>query len=274
MGCWNGTCGLSNLPILYGDKVVCFIVKRDEYGEKEGIKHECYPWDRSSPLTFPLVGYYDDYGGIEKIEPSPHIDFIIEYFKKLFDSDKLDYDKYYGEKGVNTINDVVRLVERGCFTNAGNKRYFGLYMVHYDLYMKMSDYTLTAEQIKFAKMSLWLCDTFRSTLKKIVAEKEGKEYIEPWTKEDQDWFQEIRYEDNYLNVGSFLQESFGMREIDDKYTDDAIRLFIFATKLSILRKSFYSGSGAGGQDCEYDEFINAYTMFGEFAKHLNKRWDE
>lgn len=272
MGCWNGTCGLSNLPILHGDKVVCFIVKKDDYENK--ISHECYPWDHSSPLTFPLIGYYDDYGGIENIEPSPHIDFIIKYFKKIFDDGLLNCDKYYGKKGINTIDDVIQLVVCGCFKGTVHKRYFGLYMVHYDLYMKMSNYKLTNDQIKFAKMSLWNCDTLRSTLKKIVAEKEGKTYVEPWTEEDKKWFEEKHYKKNYINIGSFLQENFGMREINDEYVEDAIRIYTYSMKLLILRKSFYSGSGAGGQDCEYKEYINAYNIFNKFAKQLNKRWDE
>lgn len=65
MGSFNATCGVSKLPIQYGDPVRWFFIGRkpDEF--------QLNLIDRNSrwlPLSVPLVGKYDDYGAIESIE--------------------------------------------------------------------------------------------------------------------------------------------------------------------------------------------------------------
>lgn len=69
MGCWNGTCGITNLPIHHGEDIVFYILRenrlRDCPGFGAGI---CYSDELFSPLGLPIYGKYDDYGGIEKIQ--------------------------------------------------------------------------------------------------------------------------------------------------------------------------------------------------------------
>lgn len=62
MGCFNGTCGVSNLPIFAGDDIVLIpLIKTTDRHEY----NTCYPCDNFSPLGFVIFGQYDDYGGIE-----------------------------------------------------------------------------------------------------------------------------------------------------------------------------------------------------------------
>lgn len=63
MGCWNETCMLTNLPILTGDEVIAFLIQRN-YMPNAG----CNPDGNFRPITLPIVGRYDDYGGLEDIE--------------------------------------------------------------------------------------------------------------------------------------------------------------------------------------------------------------
>lgn len=57
MGCWNQTCGLSNLPILGGEPVVVVLCCYARYGSSnEG------EW---FPVSLPVEGEYDEYGFIE-----------------------------------------------------------------------------------------------------------------------------------------------------------------------------------------------------------------
>ena len=60
MGCWNATCFISNLPIRAGEPCVGFLIAATG---KIGIA--CYPDDRYRPITPPIEGVYDDYGGLE-----------------------------------------------------------------------------------------------------------------------------------------------------------------------------------------------------------------
>lgn len=59
MGCWNKTCGLSNLHIIVGTPVYVFVLedKRDD--------SNCYTTSLFRPLLLPFESTYDDYGGGE-----------------------------------------------------------------------------------------------------------------------------------------------------------------------------------------------------------------
>lgn len=59
MGCWNKTCGLSNLHITAGSPVYVFVLEdaRDD--------SNCYTTSLFSPLLLPFQSEYNDYGGGE-----------------------------------------------------------------------------------------------------------------------------------------------------------------------------------------------------------------
>lgn len=59
MGCWNATCFISNLPILAGEPCVGFLITATG---KMGVTS--YPDERYRPITPPIEGTYDDYGGL------------------------------------------------------------------------------------------------------------------------------------------------------------------------------------------------------------------
>lgn len=77
MGCWIGTCGITNLPIRYDDKVVGLIIGNMLIGgNASGFVHAS---DAYVPVSFPLHGTYNDYG-------SMHIDWDktnLELAKKI-----------------------------------------------------------------------------------------------------------------------------------------------------------------------------------------------
>jgi hypothetical protein len=82
MGCWNGTCAISKLPIIHGDRVLCWFINTPLYGSVEAnlsAKNFCYPNDRYELLGVPFRAQYNDYGGFEDVveEDMPIIDMII-----------------------------------------------------------------------------------------------------------------------------------------------------------------------------------------------------
>lgn len=60
MGCWNKTCGLSNLPIKHGQEAYVFVLEPNEAGDSH-----CYATHLYKPLLLPFVTEYNDYGGGE-----------------------------------------------------------------------------------------------------------------------------------------------------------------------------------------------------------------
>lgn len=60
MGCWNKTCGLTQLPIYHGDKVVTFLIVESPYQESM-----CYNNALWQLIPLPIYGEYNDYGWME-----------------------------------------------------------------------------------------------------------------------------------------------------------------------------------------------------------------
>ena len=59
MGCWNKTCGLTNLHIKAGERAYVFVLEKDEDDS------HCYTTHMYKPLLLPFETTYNDYGGGE-----------------------------------------------------------------------------------------------------------------------------------------------------------------------------------------------------------------
>jgi hypothetical protein len=72
MGCWNGTCGISRLPIRAGDPVYGMIITKSQYTmdcstpRGHNTSGMCYITDGYYPIAPMFSGRYDDYGCIEQ----------------------------------------------------------------------------------------------------------------------------------------------------------------------------------------------------------------
>lgn len=81
MGCWNETCGITQMPIEGGDKVRMFLIVETEHWHDGGVLH--YSTDLWKPFGLPLKGTYDEYGGIENIEEDALSDLLLESLKDI-----------------------------------------------------------------------------------------------------------------------------------------------------------------------------------------------
>lgn len=61
MGCWNQTCGLTQLHIRHGDEVMVFAMVKNRK-----VDSLCYSTPFYSPIMMPFYAKYDDYGGGEE----------------------------------------------------------------------------------------------------------------------------------------------------------------------------------------------------------------
>jgi len=81
MGCWNETCGITQMPIEGGDKVRMFLIVECEYG-RDDVCHS-YTTDVWKPFGLPLKGTYDEYGRIENIEEDALSNLLLESLKEI-----------------------------------------------------------------------------------------------------------------------------------------------------------------------------------------------
>ena len=62
MGCWNKTCGLSNLPIMAGEPVYVFVLEKHD---PKYTTEQCYTTWLYKPAMIPFYAEYNDYGAGE-----------------------------------------------------------------------------------------------------------------------------------------------------------------------------------------------------------------
>lgn len=74
MGCWNKTCGISNLHIIAGDPVYVFVIEQNPHHDR------CYSTAFWRPVMLPFTSVYDDYGGGENSDQN--LDIILAALKE------------------------------------------------------------------------------------------------------------------------------------------------------------------------------------------------
>ena len=92
MGCWNETCGITQLPIKSGDPVVLVFIAHvgDRNRDHSGF---CYINDQWSPKFLPIFGFYNDYGSVEDIQEDWNTKFIIERLREELVESRLSASK-------------------------------------------------------------------------------------------------------------------------------------------------------------------------------------
>jgi hypothetical protein len=89
MGCWNKTCGLSNLHIYAGTPVYVFVLEENKHKDDH-----CYATSLYSPLLLPFESVYNDYGGGES-SSGPGFEMIMEGIRKLLIEMPAGENKYH-----------------------------------------------------------------------------------------------------------------------------------------------------------------------------------
>lgn len=76
MGCFNHKGNFSQLPIVYGDNIVVIIGVSHLESNSDNFSPGC----SFVPISVPIRGKYNDYGGIENVNRTPAIDVLENYF--------------------------------------------------------------------------------------------------------------------------------------------------------------------------------------------------
>jgi hypothetical protein len=115
MGCWNGTCMISNLPIGAGEKVKLVFLQKG-LDAQNVLNKSGYVFSNGAlaPLALPITAEYNDYGGIENIEEDWNSTLALGTLKSMFKS-KLMLDDEEVESGKWNLETLVDGIERGSF---------------------------------------------------------------------------------------------------------------------------------------------------------------
>lgn len=97
MGCWNGTCGISQIAIRAGEPTIGFLMVRNP-GDKWSANGHCYTTEYWCPLSLHIKGTYNDYGGLEDVDEN---DWSVEVAHKYIIENMIERDE-----GENKYHDI------------------------------------------------------------------------------------------------------------------------------------------------------------------------
>lgn len=144
MGCWNETCGVTQLPIKYGDKIRAFILMDNTYKGKVKGGGNYYPNDEWVPFGIAIQGTYDDYGGVEDIVENETTQLMLDTIKDGWSIDGEDKSRYsIPDTKDLKLSDVLNGVERGAArynTISQKDKTLGIMYVLEEVYQSMMDF--------------------------------------------------------------------------------------------------------------------------------------
>lgn len=266
MGCWNGTCGVSQLPIKWGDEIVLFILfNRHPLGNIVSGGY-CYSDTIFHPISAPIFGKYNDYGSIEDAEQN---DVVLNHFNSqikdgvfvLTDVEECkEHNRYNEETGFPSLDDLIDVIERGYLED------IGFMMVHKQLYINM------IEEMKS---------------RKFYDKDYGLEQM--MDRKINEYFKELKSEDEFKRMIYFLssRNDFTRYFIEHKmkYLVDAMDenayiiqlmkdLYVFNTALCYSRIAWMVQTGAGSQSQESKIHAIIGQFMVDYEKKCKKEYEE
>jgi len=286
MGCWNGTCMISNLPIISGEKVK-LVILHDLFNHDRYSGGFCYANGLMRPLFLPIDGEYNDYGMIENIVENRNFHFVTEHLKKAYS--QIEVEKEILNEF--TLEDVLTGIERSSLRVKRNKDLF-----------QPADKELTKGNLAFVmiRKDIWdaICDEYVGEFWNDDTEEtangqyyiSAKEYCKRRIKANLDALAklkeieatgddhaaakfaliEMRYESIFMgpedalvkygfDYSELLENTENIAELTNAWTE----MVIINSFLNATRKAWFVQQGAGAQNADWEVY-----------KMLNKIVDE
>lgn len=277
MGCFNHKGNFSNLPIVCGDRIVVLVGIKNFEGESS-IDHFA-PGESFAPISLPIHGTYNDYGGICDVDMTP----AVKYLEELFGM------------SVEDVVDVAERVQAGCsnqveenlkaimnIISSFNKEYSGIKEGKYSFSYVMEHEDIFNEMTKIGNSSIadqyhWrIPHSYIEELgyrKNLIGTENGYEIIE-WTHDTLPKLKEKCYVwlendfGNYSNVVNTLKDFYNLigEPLPDKYNESFL-------KLSFLEccSAFEKISGGIDWFTEHEILDEIEKKYYSFIKTLGSR---
>ena len=284
MGCWNATCGVSQLPICSGNKVKAFLLLQSRYRIEILGSGTNYPMDYFSPFFLPVTATYDDYGSVDDIDEDWNSKFLIETFQKWHSNNyivNLGNDAEINDPLIDKfekIKDVFDCVERGAliYGIGDNKRKIGMFMVleevynallkHYAEDFAKNEYMQEFENDTYEETYKWFRAMRKDRLHKPTRDTDTTSDMSPKMRIDliigDCGVPSVEFDHYYDHVKNPM---FGdTEEIIQRFKD--VRIFDHCMRS--LRKMWIPQTGVGNQDVEFEYFLALNTAMSTYINRL------
>lgn len=275
MGCWNGTCGITSLPIKWGEKVYALLLV--DTGSFPNVRY--YADDNAVMLGFPFKGEYDDYGCLENIEIKDYVwDFILKQ-NYIIKDNKGNEKEFVPEDMEQLIREIETLYviskqreivpkdDSYEFQFIEKKCALSIMFIHEEVYNIIVNSIY--DRIPYEGKEKYGTLLKEKVLKKMDGIKEHIErerYLNEVLKEAGKEERELtsllcNLEDalhiSYNNVSYYapsIIKEIGLSDFEenkDEYAEDITRYICLLMGLNLSRKGFYCVTGLGSQSEEY-----------------------
>lgn len=237
MGCWNGTCGVTNTPIHDGEHAKLVLLHTKTFIKGSGA---CHTNEMYEPISFALSGIYDGYGSIE-----------------LDDNDELNhlvYEMVCQRLGNivtanNNIQDAQSLIESVCVGHVENVSFMLVHSNVWDsLTVKAGSYVPSYIYIQKNESSMsyreLLVDGYNTYIEPCPTAAKFDLYM-PQTNVHT-YFSDNACSKLMCNVKDLSSYSSGLLE------NAAVDLCLFDNVLTRTRKFWSPQSGQGSQESDYE----------------------
>lgn len=302
MGCWNKTCGVTNLPIFWNQEVVWFLLVQNPRGDVRS----CYSNGHWEMIPLPIYGKYDDSGWIE---PHPGQEWKLELFKQHFadrlvklndevkeDSPFISFEVLNESFRENSFAMRDYKYERKTGNRINVDCKFADFFVHRDTFDELtanqqgpwSDDVYTRQEIEenIKLYNAWFDAKIAATtdedklwqLKYIRSE--GNLYGEELTEFVKTLPRQPKYEHNFAGSGylrywsgkcgsesGYITNRFVYSCVDHVPFKERMDAYLFHTVMDGLRKSYYPQGHEGSQD-------DMWGLHDQFAKTYLKRIED
>lgn len=276
MGSWNGTCFLTNLPIMSGDPVYLqMIVMNDFFDINKAGEMRTHANEEWHLLGFPVQAEYNDYGWIKNPVES---DFTEDLFKKIADS------LFERELGENEYRDhevkknMVSWKKLGDWLHSGRLLFKNRYGAKYGMVQLPVSFFLMHKEAYDNIVSHPLSNYEETDVYQNNYDR-AKEYIETHNKFRNDLSPEASLRkmlrDDALSRGENMAFARVFAFSDQDYDVESLataiaRMHHFLTMTELLRKTFFPMSGNGSQSEELD----LYKMLANTTTSIIKKFED
>lgn len=303
MGCWNETCGLTQLPIFSGDPVRLFFLNYVGNAEENHAGH-CYTNDIWSPQYLPVTARYNDYGGVEDVVENSLTRFIINSVRDDLAMMRLRTGggDLSGRKNETLeleefgIEDLVEQIHEDRLRTTGTSRDLpvGWMMVHEWVYQQLTEqidhdwrgvatrtqvYTQGVQfyqcLLRHVKTPQWLRFGKRFDFYRVEGQNQGNIFTILCNKSGLDSYQQLRGISQYLE----LLAGYAEQELPTESTEVVEALvglaefFCFLSHMSDMRKQWVPQSGKGSQQGDFNSYRRLFQGALEWMAQREQQWE-
>lgn len=285
MGCWNGTCGVSQIPILSGMKVKAYLILQSPYAEAIGGAGVCYTTAHFRPWFLPVNAEYNDYGSVENIEMDWNASYMLSKFQqwlkkgdvRILENDECEINSPDIEK-FTKLEDVFDCVERGAlvFKHGKKELRVGMLLVLDGIFTAMVN---EATRYISSKSCYWEKHDKEERKKFHASAVKVRETASKEKSKDTELY-ELLYEMQLdLRLGGLIEENLAFKHYKEEIANpkgvdidtlcDALEKNArFCLTMDVLRKLWIPQTGQGSQT----EILSFNKVLGEaMIEHVKKR---